>query len=152
MKVFSIAEIMEELRKAYQRHPKLRSKWRVMMGRDDHGLSDVYFLAPSLGLWQIKGDLKSPYELVGKGAKIPAKKIDDEIVSRMMGGIPVPFGLISPHPRYRDRAIIASGISDYREETKFIKEQFPQAERVDENLRIEVEKLVRKLELDKPYL
>jgi hypothetical protein len=152
MSILSIAETMEDLRKNYRRHPRLRSEWRVMVGKDDHGLSDLYFFAPKIGLWQIKGDLRTPYELVGKGAKIPIKKIDDEIMRRMMAGIPVPFGLLSPHPKYKDRAIVASGISSYLEETLPVKEHLPKARKVDENLRVEVEKLIRRLELDKPYL
>ncbi|MFN4132920.1 MAG: hypothetical protein ACK4GQ_00905, partial [Candidatus Hadarchaeales archaeon] len=131
----------------------LRSSWRAVIGRDDYGFDELYFFAPKIGLWQIKGERKSPYELVGKGAKIPVRKIDDEIMARMMGGVPVPFGLLAPHPKHKDRAILAAGISNYREETEPLKEHFPKAMRdIDETLRSEVEKLRRLLELDKPYL
>ncbi|MEM3401791.1 MAG: hypothetical protein QW179_02810 [Candidatus Hadarchaeales archaeon] len=153
MKILSLAEVMEEMRKLYQKHPNLRSKWRAVIGRDDYGFDEFYFFAPGIGLWEIKGERKSPYEIVGKGARIPARRIDDEIIAKMMGGIPVPFGLMAPHPKHKDRAILAAGVSSYREETEPLKEHFPKSMRkADEKLRSEVEKLRRLLELDKPYL
>ncbi len=152
MKVRSLAEIMEEMRKRYKSHPRLRQKWRVLAGSDEYGFSDLFFYAPKLGVWQIKGELKSPYELVGAGAKVAARKVDDEIRELMERGVPMPFGLISPHPTHRDRAIIAAGLGRYQETTTRLKEYFSSREReVDAELRRKIEKLRRELGLDIAY-
>lgn len=144
---------MEEMRKRYRRYPKLRRKWRVLAGSDEYGFSDLFFYAPTLGAWQIKGELKSPYELVGAGAKVSARKVDDEIRALMEQGMPMPFGLISPHPKQKDRAIIAAGFGRYQETTKRLKEHFSSREReVDAELRRKIEKLRRELGLDIAYL
>ncbi len=153
MAVRSLAEIMEEMRRRYKRHPKLRRKWRVLAGRDEYGFSDLFFYAPELGVWQIKGDLKSPYELVGVGAQIAARKVDDEIRELMEQGVPMPFGLISPHPKLKDRAIVAAGLGRYQETTKRLKEHFSSRERtVDAELRQKIKKMRRELGLDIAYL
>ncbi len=153
MSVRSLAEIMEEMRRRYKRYPKLRQKWRVLAGSDEYGFSDLFFYAPKLGVWQIKGDLKSPYELVGAGARVSARKVDDEIRKLMEQGVPMPFGLISPHPELKDRAIIAAGLGRYQETTKQLKEHLTSRERgVDAELRKRIEKLRRELGLDIAYL
>lgn len=144
---------MDEMRRRYKRHPKLRRKWRVLAGTDEYGFSDLFFYAPELGVWQIKGDLKSPYELVGVGAQIAARKVDDEIRELMEQGTPMPFGLISSHPKLKDRAIIAAGLGRYQETTKRLKEHFSSGERkVDAELRRKIEKMRRELGLDIAYL
>jgi len=153
MAVRSLAEIMEEMRRRYKRHPELRQKWRVLAGSDEYGFSDLFFYAPELGVWQIKGDLKSPYELVGVGAQIAARKVDDEIREFMEQGTPMPFGLISPHPKLKDRAIVAAGFGRYQETTKRLKEHFSSRERkVDAELRQKIKKMRRELGLDIAYL
>ncbi len=153
MAVRSLAEVMEEMRKRYKRYPKLRRKWRVLAGSDEYGFSDLFFYAPELGVWQIKGDLKSPYELVGVGAQIAARKVDDEIRELMEQGVPMPFGLISPHPKLKDRAIVAAGLGRYQETTKRLKEHFSSREReVDAELRQRIKKMRRELGLDIAYL
>jgi hypothetical protein len=153
MTVRSLAEIMEEMRRRYKRYPELRRKWRVLAGSDEYGFSDLFFYAPELGVWQVKGELKSPYELVGAGARVAARKVDDEIRELMEQGAPMPFGLISPHPKLKDRAIIAAGLGRYQETTKRLKEHFPShAREVDAELRRKIEKKRRELGLDIPYL
>jgi len=153
MPVQSLAEIMEEMRQRYKRHPKLRQKWRVLAGSDEHGFSDLFFYAPGLGVWQVKGELKTPSELIGAGAKVAARKVDDEIRNLMEQGAPMPFGLISPHPKLKDRAIIAAGLGRYQETTKRLKEHFSSRERmVDAELRRKIEKMRRELGLDIPYI
>ncbi|HID60484.1 MAG TPA: hypothetical protein EYP46_01315 [Hadesarchaea archaeon] len=153
MSVRSLAEIMEEMRKRYKRYPELCRKWRVLAGSDEYGFSDLFFYAPKLGVWQIKGDLKSPYELVGAGARVSARKVDDEIRKLMEKGTPMPFGLISPHPELKDRAIIAAGLGRYQETTKQLKEHLTSRERrVDAELRKRIEKLRHELGLDIAYL
>ncbi len=153
MSVRPLTEIMEEMYRRYKRYPKLRQKWRVLAGSDEYGFSDLFFYAPKLGVWQIKGELKSPYELVGAGAKVAARKVDDEIRELMEQGMPMPFGLISPHPRMKDRAIIAAGLGRYQETTERLKELFSSREReVDAELRRKIEKLRRELGLDIGYL
>jgi hypothetical protein len=153
VKIRSLAEIMEEMRKQYQRYPELRRKWRMLAGTDEHGFSDLFFYAPKLGVWQIKGELKSPYELVGAGTKVVARKIDDEIRTLMNEGRPMPFGFISPHPKDKNSAIIAAGLGRYQEKTARLKERLPSREReIDAELRRKIEKLRRELGLDIPYL
>jgi hypothetical protein len=153
MSVRSLAEIMEEMRRRYKRYPELRRKWRVLGGSDEYGFSDLFFYAPEIGIWQIKGELKSPYELVGAGAKIPARRIDDEVRRVMEEGAPMPFGLISPHPRLRDHAIIAAGLGRYQETTSRLKGRFSSREqKIDAELRREIEKLRHRLGLDAAYL
>jgi len=144
---------MDEMRRCYNRHPELRRKWRMLTGGDDYGFSDLFFYAPKIGVWQIKGELKSPYELVGAGAQISARKIDDEIRKLMEEGMPMPFGLVSPHPKLKDQAIIAAGLGRYQETTARLKEHFSSREReVDAELRGGIEKLRRELDLDRAYL
>lgn len=153
MDVRSLAEIMEEMRRYYKAHPKLRQKWRVLAGSDEYGFSDLFFYAPKLGIWQVKGELKSPYELVGAGARVSARKIDDEIRALMERGTPMPFGLISPHPKLKDHAIIAAGLGRYQETTKQLKEHLTGRERkADAELRKRIERLRRELGLDVAYL
>jgi hypothetical protein len=144
---------MEEMRRYYQRYPELRRRWRMLAGGDEYGFSDMFFYAPKVGVWQVKGELKSPYELVGAGAKIPARKIDDEIRMLMEEGKPLPFGLISPHPKMKDRAIIATGLGRYQERTARLKESFSNSGlKVDEELRRRIKKLRHELGLDAAYL
>jgi hypothetical protein len=153
MSIRSLAEVLEEMRRCYKCYPKLRRKWRVLAGGDEYGFSDLFFYAPKIGVWQIKGELKSPYELVGAGAQISARKIDDEIRKLMEEGMPMSFGLVSPHPKLKDRAIIAAGLGRYQETTARLKEHFSSREReVDAELRTKIEKLRRELGLDMAYL
>ena len=152
MSVRSLAEIMEEMRKRYKRYPKLRRRWRVLAGGDEYGYSDLFFYGPEIGVWQIKGELKSPYEMVGAGARVAARKVDDEIREVMEQGIPMPFGLISPHPEFKDRAIIAAGMGRHQETTERLKGLLPgRQRRVEGELRQKLDELRRKLGLDAAY-
>lgn len=153
MAVCSLAEVMEEMRRRYQKDRRGREKWRMLAGGDERGYSDLFFYGPKAGLWQIKGEMKSPYELVGAGAKVVARKIDDEIRELMEQGQPMPFGLLSPHPKHKDRIIIASGVGMYQESTARLKELLPSRQRkLDAELRLRLEKLRRELGLDVAYL
>ena len=152
MSVRSLAEIMEEMRKRYKRYPKLRRGWRVLAGGDEYGYSDLFFYGPEIGVWQIKGELKSPYEMMGAGARVAARKVDDEIREVMEQGIPMPFGLISPHPEFKDRAIIAAGMGRHQESTERLKGLLPgRQRRVEGELRRKLDELRRKLGLDAAY-
>jgi len=147
-----LAEIMEEMRRRYQRSKKEREGWRMLAGTDSRGYSDLFFYGPKAGLWQIKGDLKSPYELVGAGAKVVARRVDDEIRELMEQGRPLPFGLLSPHPEHKDRVIIATGIGRYSESTERLKELLSGEEReVDIELQRRLNRLRRELGLDLGY-
>jgi hypothetical protein len=149
MSVRSLAEIMEEMRKRYQRSKR---GWRMLAGSDSRGYSDMFFYGPKAGLWQIKGELKSPYELVGTGAKIVARRVDDKIRELMERGRPVPFGLLSPHPERKDRVIIAGGVGAYSESLEELKRALAgEGRRVDRELRLKLEELRRKLGLDVGY-
>lgn len=152
MPIKSLAEIMEEMRRRYQRSRKERQEWRMLAGTDSKGYSDLFFYGPKAGLWQIKGELKSPYELVGAGARVAARRVDDEICELMEQGHPIPFGLLSPHPKQKDRVIIASGIGRYSESTERLKELLPGGERgADLELRKKLDRLRRELGLDLGY-
>lgn len=152
MSVRSLAEIMEEMRRRYKRYPKLRRKWKVLAGGDEYGYNDLFFYAPKVGMWQIKGELKSPHEMVGAGARVAARKVDDEIREVMDEGMPMPFGLISPHPELKDRAIIAAGIGRYQESTEHLRGLLPKRQRsVDLELKRKLDEQRRKLRLDAAY-
>lgn len=151
MPVKSLAEIMEEMRRKYQRS-KERQGWRMLAGTDSRGYSDLFFYGPKAGLWQIKGELKSPYELVGTGAKVVARRVDNEIREFMEKGQPVPFGFLSLHPEHKDRVIIATGVGRYSESTEQLKEMLPGREsRIDLELRHKLDRLRRELGLDMGY-
>lgn len=148
----SLAEIMEEIRRRYQRSRKEQQGWRMLAGTDQKGYSDLFFYGPKAGLWQIKGEFKSPYEMVGAGARVVARRVDDEIRELMGQGHPIPFGILSPHPKHKDRIIIASGIGRYSESTECLKELLPSGERgVDLELRKKLDRLRRELGLDMGY-
>lgn len=152
MSVRSLAKIMEEMRKRYRQYPKLQKKWRVLAGADDYGYRDLFFYGPDVGIWQIKGDLKSPYEMVGAGARVAARKVDDEIRGLMEQGLPMPFGLISPHPEFRDRAIVAAGMGRYQESTEHLRGLLPGRQRkVDLELKQKLDEIRRKFGLDAAY-
>ena len=143
---------MEEMRRRYSQHPKLQNKWRVLAGGDDYGYSDLFFYGPDVGIWQIKGELKSPYEMVGAGARVAARKVDDEIRELMEEGLPMPFGLISPHPKFSDRAIVAAGIGRYQESTEHLRGLLPGSQRkVDIELKLKLDEIRRKFGLDAAY-
>ncbi len=152
MAVCSLAEIMEEMRRRYQRDKRGQRGWRMLAGTDERGYSDLFFYGPKAGLWQIKGELRSPYELVGAGAKVVARRVNDEIRGLMEQGQPMPFGLLSPHPERRDCVIIATGIGRYSESAMCLKEALSRKEcGVDAELRKKLERLRRELGLDVPY-
>jgi hypothetical protein len=151
VRVRPAAEIMEEMYRKYKRYPKLRSQWRVLGGSDEHGYADLYFYGGDLGLWQIKGETKSPYELVGAGARIAPKHIDDEIRKAIVHGSPMPFGLVSPHPKRKDGVIVASGIGKYQKSMEELKSYLPAHDKTDLKLKRELDKIREKLGLDIPY-
>lgn len=152
MSVRSLAEIMEEMRRRYQQHPKLRRGWRVLAGGDEYGYSDLFFYGPNIGVWQLKGELKSPHELIGAGAKVVARRVDDEIRELMEQGSPMPFEMISPHPRLRDRAIVAAGIGRYQRSTDQLKDLLPSGQRgIDLKLKRRLDELRQKFGLDVGY-
>ncbi|MEM4202259.1 MAG: hypothetical protein QW786_03530 [Candidatus Hadarchaeum sp.] len=153
MSVRSISEIMEEMLRKYRQRPDLRRQWRFLAGKDDHGYSDFFIYGPGFGIWQIKGELKSPYELVGSGARMAARRIDDEIREIMEQGAPLPFGFLSPHPKLRDHVIVASGIGRYQESMDELRAALPERHHlIERGLRQKLEELRRKFELDKAYL
>lgn len=90
--------------------------------------------------------------MVGAGARVAARKVDDEIRDLMGQGLPMPFGLISPHPQFKDRAIIAAGIGRHQESTERLRGLLPGRQRkVDLELKRKLDELRRKFELDVAY-
>ncbi len=152
MEIKPVAEVMEEMRRKYRRHSSLRGEWRVLMGGDDHGYGDLFFHAPGLGLWQIKGEMLSPFELLGLGVKFSAKKMDEEIRRVMEEGEPVPFGLASFHPSSRDRLVIASGMGCRTESTRSLSELLSECRTAGGELRRKLEELKRRLGRGGEYL
>ncbi|MEM2866480.1 MAG: hypothetical protein QXM46_05470 [Candidatus Hadarchaeales archaeon] len=152
MEVKPIAEVMEEMRRKYRRYPSLRKEWRVLMGGDDHGYGDLFFHAPGLGLWQIKGEMLSPFELLGLGVKFSAKKMDEEIRRVMEEGEPFPFGLASFHPSSRNKLVIASGMGCRTESTRSLSELLSEYRTAGGELRRKLEELKRRLGRGGEYL
>lgn len=152
MGVRSISETMDEMFKYYRKHPKLQRDWRVLAGTDDYGYSDLFFYGPGVGIWQVKGEMKNPYEFVGAGARLHARKIDDEIRKIMEQGMPMPFGLISPHPRHKDRAIIAAGVGRYQESMDKLRETLPSKYRdTERDLKRKLDEIRKRSGLDAAY-
>ncbi|MEM1981719.1 MAG: hypothetical protein QXF20_02070 [Candidatus Hadarchaeales archaeon] len=152
MRVKSVAEVMEEMRQKYQKYPSLRKEWRVLMGGDDYGYGDLFFHAPGLGLWQIKGEMVSPFELLGVGAKFAVKRMDEEIRRVMEEGEPVPFGLASFHPSSRDKLVIASGMGCRTESTRTLSDFLSEYQKAGRELRRRLEELKRRLGRGGEYL
>ena len=145
-----IAEIMDEMRRAYKRDPRKR-EWRVLEGLDHRGHHDLFFYSPSAGLWQVKAEAKSPHEFLGIGTKL-VRNVDERIREVVGEGRPVPFGLMSIHPKRRDHVIIAAGVGKYSESTERLKELLSSKQReLDIKLRHELERLCRREGLDIPY-
>ncbi|MCQ8897865.1 MAG: hypothetical protein NQU48_00200 [Hadesarchaea archaeon] len=152
MEVRPIAELMEEMRRRYRRYPSLRGEWRVLVGGDDHGYGDFFFHAPGLGLWQIKGEMMSPFELLGLGARFSVKRMDEEIRRVMEEGEPVPFGLASFHPSSRNRLVVASGVGCRTESTRRLSRLLPGHEGAERRMREGLEELKRRMGRGKEYL
>ncbi len=145
----SLAEIMEEMFRHYRRSP---SGWRMLSSRDEWGHHDFFFCNPKVGLWQVKGEFRTPYEFVGAGAKVIAGRVDDRIRELMRQGSPMPFGMFSPHPKRMDSVIIAAGIGQYLEAHPRMEEFLSEKQRMlDSELRAKLEKLCRDLGMDLAY-
>lgn len=152
MGVRSVSEIMAEMLSRYKQRPSLQEKWRFLAGLDEHGYSDFFVYGPSFGIWQIKGELKNPYELFGAGAKVAPRRIDDDIRDALEQGSPMPFGFLSPHPRLSDRAIIAAGVGRYQESTEELKSALPSRHNLAEReLRRKLDEIRRKHGIDAAY-
>lgn len=152
MPVKSLAEIMEEMYREYRRSRREQRGWRMLAGTDEYGHSDIFFYGPRAGIWQVKGEVKSPHELIGAGAKVVARRIDDEIRELMDQGSPMPFGFLSPHPRSKNRAIIAAGIGRHSESIERLKKLLPsKQQRLDLELRLKLRELRREFGLDAAY-
>ncbi len=152
MRIRPIAEIMEEMHRKYRRYSSLRGEWRVLMGGDDHGYGNLFFHAPGLGLWQIKGEMLSPFELLGLGTRFSVKRMDEEIRRAMEEGEPVPFGLASFHPSCRDRLVVASGVGCRLESTHPLHRLLSGHEGVEREMRRRLEELKARMGRGKEYL
>ena len=109
MTIKPVEEIIREIKEHYDKEPK---GWRVLRGKDPRGHYDTY-ISSSKFLWQMKTELKNPYQPVGMGTMVSdtSKKI-----KRIMDtGDPLPFAEI--YPQSKDIAIIAMGIGKYSPES-----------------------------------
>ncbi len=140
-----IAEIMEEMLKAFRREPR---GWCMLKTTDSKGLISLFFQG-SGKLWEIKGEMKSPFELIGGGMRI-ADRIDDRIEQAMMGSEPLPFSLVSLHPKRKDTLIISAGVG--RQSHRFPSEMLsPKQKKMDQELRQSLTRLMERLGLDSEY-
>lgn len=152
MSVRPVSEIMAEMLSRYRKRPSLQDKWRFLAGLDERGYSDFFVYGPSFGIWQIKGELKNPYELVGAGAKVAPRRIDEDIREALGKGAPMPFGFLSPHPQLGDRAIVAAGVGRYQESTEELKSALPSRHHsAERELRRKLDEIRRKHGIDSAY-
>ncbi len=152
MSVRSISEIMAEMLRQYRRRPGLQDKWRFLAGLDENAATDFFVYGPTFGVWQIKGELRNPYQLVGAGAKVAPRKIDDDIRCVLDLGTPVPFGFMSPHPQLRGRAIMAAGVGRYQESMEQLRSALPSRHHLAEReLTLRLDEIRRKFGIDAAY-
>jgi hypothetical protein len=132
-----VAEIMDEMLREYRRHSR---GWRMLKSVDSRGFINLFFSGAGK-LWLIKGEPKSPYELVGAGARL-AEKVDERIKKSMDKGEPLPFWLATVHPE-EEAMIVASGIGRGSESSPLSLLSKEQRE-MDEKLRKKLEELCEK--------
>lgn len=149
----SISEIMAKMKRAYDDFPDHQDEWRVFGSKDKRGRKDLFFYNPEAGLWQLKGDHKSPYEFLGVGERTKPRNLDEEIGEVMeREGKPLPFELATSHPKRKDIAVIAGGIGRYSRTGDPLREIMSDGqEKLDRKLRRKVDSLIRKHGLDKEY-
>lgn len=140
-----VAELMEELLREYRKSPR---GWRVLKDLDSRGFTDLFFYGAGK-LWQIKGEPKSPFEMVGVGARLVDQV--DERIKRLMGrGEPLPFGLATIHPKEEDALILATGMGR-RAEASPLSLLSPQQKEMDLKLRRKLDELCERYGLRKGY-
>jgi len=123
-----------------------------LAGKDEYGYQDIFFYAPDVGLWQIKGEMLNPFELMGVGTKFHARKIDDEIKEIMEKGDPVPFGLASFHPKSKNMLVIATGVGRYQDTLSHLGNFLSTYQDSERELRKKLSEMRRKLGMDMAYL
>jgi len=139
-----VAEIMEEMLREYKRNSR---GWRMLRSVDSKGFIDLFFSGGGK-LWQIKGEPKTPYELIGAGTRL-AEKIDPKLERMMEKGEPLPFWLATVHPE-EEAVIIASGVGRGSELSPLSLLSHEQRE-MDIKLRKKLEELCEKYGLRKGY-
>lgn len=144
MDILHPSEVMESMLRHYRRK---RRGWRMLTGPDGSGFQDIYFCAPGPRVWQIKGEFVGPWEFVGAGMKVRGRKIDEVINSLAASGRPLPFGMVSAHPRDDDSVIVASGVGSLLEE-----QTVTISRKADRRLKSFLLEMRRNLEIDRPYL
>lgn len=106
MTIKPVEEIIREIKEHYDEESK---GWRVLRGKDQRGHYNTYISSPRF-LWQMKTELKNPYQPVGVG-KMVTEDVSKKIKRIMDNGEPLPFAEIYPQPK--DISIIAMGIGNY---------------------------------------
>ena len=106
MTIKPVEEIIREIKEHYDEESK---GWRVLRGKDQRGHYNTYISSPEF-LWQMKTELKNPYQPVGVG-KMVTEDVSKKIKRIMDTGEPLPFAEIYPQPK--DASIIAMGIGNY---------------------------------------
>lgn len=80
MKIKKRNEVLDDIIHHGKKHP---SGWMAAFGKNNHDLSDDYFLHhPKIGLFYIKEYQKNPYQHIGIGGKV-ARKIDEEVTEEL---------------------------------------------------------------------
>lgn len=146
MQIKNIDEIIRDIKKEFD---KEKEGWEVLRGRDKRGHYDTYVLGPD-SLYQMKTELKNPYQPIGVGSKI--MKSPDEDIKLKFKGKTFPFSEIYPHKE--KAAIIAMGIGKYSpSSSKNLKNIISsQQEKLDVKLNRELNKLLDKEGMFKEYL
>ena len=107
MEIKPVEEIIKEIKSRYDKDP---NNWLILRGKDDNISHIDTFIKQNETLWQMKSELKNPYQHIGVGARF-GRKIDAEIDNVMKTGKKIPFGEIYPQPD--KNFIIASGMESY---------------------------------------
>jgi hypothetical protein len=101
MAVKSSAEVMEEIRRLYNKNPR---KWHVLMGRDSRGYTSTIVLHVDK-MWIIKDEPINPYESIGCGLKVG--EIDESLKPFLKN--PHTFGF-RPVPKKYLEDILEAGV------------------------------------------
>ncbi len=139
MTIKPVEEIIREIKEHYDEEPK---EWRVLRGKDQRGHQNTYVSSPTF-LWQMKTELKNPYQPLGVGT-IVAEDVSKKIKRIMDTGDPLPFAEI--YPQKKDFAIIAMGIGNYSpESTDMLREIISSKQRkLESDLTASLNKLLQK--------
>lgn len=146
MAIKKIDEVILDIKKEFDKN---NEDWEILRGKDSRGHLDTFILGPD-SLYQMKSELKNPYQPIGVGSKV-LKSPDDDIRKKFEGR-PFPFSEI--YPQKEKASIIALGIGKYsKDSSKDLKSLISsQQEKLDMKMNKELRKLLDKEQMFKEYL